>query len=129
MLHLAGVKAVRYIGVQAKKLWEVGGRNVPILARGDVVLVGETVALSLTRGRFFEPYLGDITQEIPDLPELETSTEESGDINPPADLVTPEAPVVTPEAPVVTPEAPVVTPEAPVVTPEAPGVTPKNQGT
>ena len=51
MVALAGVKAVRYLGVRTKKLWEVGGRNVPMMNRGDIVVVGETVAISLCRNK------------------------------------------------------------------------------
>ncbi|MDD2783978.1 MAG: hypothetical protein PHO52_07150, partial [Sulfuricurvum sp.] len=74
---LAGVIAVRYTGVQVKKLWEVGGRNVPMLNNGDIVVVAESVGLSLCRSRFFEP----------------TSISMSGDENPNGDEV-----VVAPEA-------------------------------
>jgi hypothetical protein len=77
----AGVMAVRYIGVQPKKLWEVGGFNVPILQRGDIVIVGELVGLSLSRGRFFEKVVAEVSIDVKPLEKIE---EPKGD-NPPAD--------------------------------------------
>jgi len=71
MVRLAGVKAIRYIGEAPKKLWEVGGRNVPVLNRGDVVLVAETVGLSLSRSRFFEIVEGEVTMDVPLLAAIE----------------------------------------------------------
>lgn len=67
MVCLAGVKAIRYIGEAPKKLWEVGGRNVPILNKGDVVLVPALIGASLARNRFFEEVDGDISMKLPSL--------------------------------------------------------------
>lgn len=71
MVRLAGVKTIRYIGEAPKKLWEVGGRNVPILNRGDAVIVAETVALSLSRSRFFEMVEGEVSMDLPLLAAIE----------------------------------------------------------
>jgi hypothetical protein len=95
MVRLAGVKAVRYLGVRPKKLWEVGGRNVPVLSRGDIVLVGETVAISLCRNRAMFESLSVIPSfDVEELPEIvveevtegeENQGEENQGENPPAD--------------------------------------------
>jgi hypothetical protein len=82
MVRLAGVKAVRYLGVRPKKLWEVGGRNVPVLSRGDIVLVGETVAISLCRNRAMFESLSVIPSfDVEELPEIVVEEVTEGEEN------------------------------------------------
>jgi hypothetical protein len=77
---LTGVLAVCYLGLRTKKLWEVGGRNVPMLNRGDVVIVSETVALSLCRNsKLFTRVDASVEIDIEPLPDI--VEENQGDVN------------------------------------------------
>jgi len=89
MLHMAGNIVVRYIGSETKKLWEVGGRNCPVVNEGDLIIMDQVTATVLCRNRFFEKVedaIVDVSLPAKASQEENQGEENQGEENPPADL-------------------------------------------
>ena len=107
---LPGLAAIRYTGeLSPRRLWEIGGADIPFVRKGDIVLVSVLTAAVMTKKADFEPVDIDAPlKELEGLLEHRVQIDEI-DVNPlGAGGGDAETPAGTPEAG--TPEA--GTPEA-----------------
>jgi hypothetical protein len=53
-VYTPNLQLVRYNGETPRKLWEIKARNVPILNKGDLVLLNEVTAILMVKKHGFE---------------------------------------------------------------------------
>ena len=53
-LYTPNLEALQYVGDSPRKLWEVGGRDVPVLEKGDIVLLAAVKAVLMAKKHGFE---------------------------------------------------------------------------